>query len=61
MYLIIIIYSVIHFMHHSITEGEGGRGAFRFALARPTVCPSDFFNFMTKMENWGHPCPMNTL
>ena len=32
-------------------------GEFRFAF----VCLSENFNFVTKIENWGHACSMDTF
>ena len=46
-----------------LQEGNMIGGAFRFALVHAAVCPSvgKFFNFVTKLEKWGHACPMGTF
>ena len=36
-------------------------GAIRFALVRSYSSLSEKKKFVTKMEKWGHPCPMDTL
>ena len=43
-----------YFLFLSVYYVSNKRGAFRFALVRPKI-----FNFVTNVEKWDHPCPMD--